>query len=61
MSEKETFWICGRRLVLPPTPDPIDFSWEKGKKKKKTSRKGKKAQGPVTPTKKRYRLRKKQK
>jgi hypothetical protein len=58
MSDKEDFLICGKKMVLPPTPEPIDLSWEKMKGKK-----GRKkiTQTPVTPRKKRFRLRKKKK
>jgi len=60
MSDKVEFQICGRKMVLPGTPEPIDFSWEKETKKRgKKGKKKKKTQPAVTPQKKRYRLRKK--
>jgi hypothetical protein len=61
VNEKSSFWICGRKLELPPTPDPIDVLLKK--KVKRGSKKGKKTkkQGPVSPNKKRYRLKRKQK
>lgn len=52
MSEEMTFTICGRELVLPATPDPIVFSWEKEERGPQTS---------MRPKRRRYRLKKKKK
>lgn len=61
MSEARSFWICGRKMVLPASPEPVEKLLQK--KGKKGAKKGKKkqTQEPVSLKRKRYRLRKKQK
>lgn len=61
MNERSAFWICGRKLALPGTPEPIEILLEKRVKKAPKKGKKRKTKDPVTPKKKRYRLKKKQK
>ncbi|MGA1793822.1 MAG: hypothetical protein ACMUHM_07720 [Thermoplasmatota archaeon] len=65
MSSESVFMIRGRKLVLPATPEMVEFKWEKmiehgkgsakGKKDPETSHPPAKAQKPV---KKRFRRKK---
>ncbi|MGA1820837.1 MAG: hypothetical protein ACMUHU_07515 [Thermoplasmatota archaeon] len=65
MSSETVYMICGKKLVLPATPEVLEFNWEKKTEHGKGSAKGRKgsdasdhAPKVPKPVKKRFRRKK---